>query len=121
MVTLKDIPFVSMCEHHMLPFEGKASVAYIPNGRVVGLSKLARVVDTFAKRLQVQERLTQEIAEAIETHVGGLGVGVIIKSRHTCMCYRGIKKNGTMVTSVTLGLMRTDLAARTEFLTLTGE
>jgi GTP cyclohydrolase I len=121
MVTLKDIPFVSMCEHHMLPFEGKASVAYIPNGRVVGLSKLARVVDTFAKRLQVQERLTQEIAEAIDTHVGALGVGVIVKSRHTCMCYRGIKKNGTMVTSVTLGLMRTDLAARTEFLTLTGE
>lgn len=118
MVTLKDIPFVSLCEHHMLPFEGKASVAYIPNGRVVGLSKLARVVDTFAKRLQVQERLTQEIAEAINTHVGGLGVGVIIKSRHTCMCYRGIKKDGTMVTSVTLGLMREDPRARMEFLSL---
>lgn len=121
MVTLRDIPFVSMCEHHMLPFEGTASVAYIPNGRVVGLSKLARVVDTFAKRYQVQERLTQEIAEAINEHVDAKGVGVIIKSRHTCMQYRGIKKSGLMVTSVTLGLMRTDLAARTEFLTLTGE
>lgn len=121
MVTLKDIPFVSLCEHHMLPFEGKASVAYIPNGRVVGLSKLARVVDTFAKRLQVQERLTQEIAEAINTYVGGLGVGVIIKSRHTCMCYRGIKKDGTMVTSVTLGLMREDPRARMEFLSLVGD
>lgn len=118
MVTLKDIPFVSLCEHHMLPFEGKASVAYIPNGRVVGLSKLARVVDTFAKRLQVQERLTQEIADAINLHVGGLGVGVIIKSRHTCMCYRGIKKDGVMVTSVTLGLMREDPRARMEFLSL---
>lgn len=118
MVTLKDIPFVSLCEHHMLPFEGRASVAYIPNGRVVGLSKLARVVDTFAKRLQVQERLTQQIAEAINTYVGGLGVGVIIKSRHTCMCYRGIKKDGTMVTSVTLGLMREDPRARMEFLSL---
>lgn len=121
MVTLKDIPFVSMCEHHMLPFEGTASVAYIPNGRVVGLSKLARVVDTFAKRYQVQERLTQEIADAINDHVNALGVGVIIKSRHTCMQYRGIKKSGLMVTSVTLGLMRTDLAARTEFLKLAGE
>jgi len=120
MIVLRDVPFVSMCEHHMLPFEGTASVAYIPKGRVVGLSKLARVVDTFAKRLQVQERLTQEIASAIDTHVEAAGVGVIIKSRHTCMCYRGIKKNGTMVTSVTLGLMRTDLAARTEFLQLTG-
>lgn len=121
MVTLKDIPFVSLCEHHMLPFEGTASVAYIPKGRVVGLSKLARVVDTFAKRLQVQERLTQEIANAINTHVEAQGVGVIIKSRHTCMCYRGIKKNGVMVTSVTLGLMRTDLAARTEFLSLVSD
>jgi len=121
MVTLKDIPFVSLCEHHMLPFEGKASVAYIPNGRVVGLSKLARVVDTFAKRLQVQERLTQQIAEAINTYVGGLGVGVIIKSRHTCMCYRGIKKDGVMVTSVTLGLMREDPRARMEFLSLVGD
>mgnify|MGYP006290560655 FL=1 len=121
MVVLRDIPFVSMCEHHMLPFEGTASVAYIPNGRVVGLSKLARVVDTFAKRYQVQERLTQEIADAINDHVDALGVGVIIKSRHTCMQYRGIKKSGLMVTSVTLGLMRTDLAARTEFLKLTGE
>lgn len=121
MVTLKDIPFVSLCEHHMLPFEGKASVAYIPKGRVVGLSKLARVVDTFAKRLQVQERMTQEIANAINEHVEALGVGVIIKSRHTCMCYRGIKKDGTMITSVTLGLMRTDLAARTEFLSLVGD
>jgi GTP cyclohydrolase I len=120
MVVLRDIPFVSMCEHHMLPFEGTASVAYIPNGRVVGLSKLARVVDTFAKRYQVQERLTQEIADAINTHVGSLGVGVIISSRHTCMCYRGIKKNGTMVTSVTLGLMRDDAKARSEFLQLTG-
>lgn len=121
MVTLKDIPFVSLCEHHMLPFEGTACVAYIPQGRVVGLSKLARVVDTFAKRLQVQERLTQEIAEAIQTHVGGLGVGVIVKSRHTCMCYRGIKKNGVMVTSVTLGLMREDARARMEFLSLVGD
>lgn len=121
MVTLKDIPFVSLCEHHMLPFEGKASVAYIPNGRVVGLSKLARVVDTFAKRLQVQERLTQEIAQAITDHVGGLGVGVIVKSRHTCMCYRGIKKDGVMVTSVTTGLMREDPRARMEFLALVGE
>lgn len=121
MVILRDIPFVSMCEHHMLPFEGTASIGYIPVGRVVGLSKLARIVDTFAKRLQVQERLTNEIATAINDHVKASGVGVVIKSRHTCMCFRGIKKNGLMVTSVMLGDFRDDPATRAEFLKLSND
>jgi GTP cyclohydrolase I len=118
MIILKDIPFVSMCEHHMLPFEGTAAVGYIPTGRVVGLSKLARVVDTFAKRLQVQERLTSEIAHAIQDHVSARGVGVVVKARHTCMAYRGIKKAGEMVTSVMLGDFRNEPECRAEFLKL---
>lgn len=118
MVILKDIPFVSMCEHHMLAFRGIAAVGYIPTGRVVGLSKLARVVDTFAKRLQVQERLTSEIAAAIEEHVAASGVGVVIKSHHTCMSNRGVKKEGEMVTSVMLGSFRNEPETRAEFLKL---
>jgi GTP cyclohydrolase I len=118
MVILKDIPFVSMCEHHMLAFRGTAAVGYIPTGRVVGLSKLARVVDTFAKRLQVQERLTSDIAHAIQDHVAASGVGVVIKSHHTCMSNRGVKKTGEMVTSVMLGSFRAEPETRAEFLKL---
>jgi GTP cyclohydrolase I len=118
MIILKDIPFVSMCEHHMLAFKGTAAVGYIPTGRVVGLSKLARVVDTFAKRLQVQERLTSDIAHAIQEHVAASGVGVVIKSHHTCMSNRGVKKTGEMVTSVMLGSFRAEPETRNEFLKL---
>jgi GTP cyclohydrolase I len=119
MVLLKEIDFTSTCEHHMLPFLGKAHVAYIPNGRVVGLSKLARLVECFAKRLQIQEKLTQQIAKALETHLKPLGVGVVIEAHHQCMSCRGIKKNGTiMVTSSMLGEFRKSGTVRAEFLSL---
>jgi len=118
MIILKDIPFVSMCEHHMLAFKGVAAIGYIPTGRVVGLSKLARVVDTFAKRLQVQERLTSDIAYAIQDHVEASGIGVVIKSHHTCMSNRGVRKTGEMVTSVMLGSFRAEPETRQEFLKL---
>jgi GTP cyclohydrolase I len=118
MVILRDIPFVSMCEHHLLPFEGMASVAYIPKERVVGLSKLARLVDAYARRLQVQERMTQEIRQALDEHLDPLGAGVIIRASHTCMRYRGIMKSGQMITSSLSGRLRADDAARAEFLSL---
>ena len=118
MVILRDIPFVSMCEHHLLPFEGTASVAYIPRERVVGLSKLARLVDAYAKRFQVQERMTQEIRQALDDHLAPLGAGVVVKASHTCMRYRGIMKAGTMVTSSLSGRLRVDHSARAEFLSL---
>jgi len=102
MILVRDIPFVSFCEHHMLPFKGTAHVAYLPNSRVVGLSKIPRVVDVFAKRLQVQERLTDQIADAIQDVLQPLGVGVIINSVHTCMTMRGVKKNGTSMTTTAL-------------------
>ena len=102
MILVRDIPFVSFCEHHMLPFKGMAHVAYLPHDRVVGLSKIPRVVDVFAKRLQVQERLTDQIADAIQDVLQPLGVGVIIRSEHTCMTMRGVRKNGTSMTTTAL-------------------
>lgn len=119
MVILKDISFTSMCEHHMLPFIGKAHVAYLPNGQVVGLSKLARLVECYAKRLQIQEKMTKEIADAIQEHLKPLGVAVIIEAHHQCMSCRGIKKSGTiMITSSMLGNFRKEPATRAEFLSL---
>lgn len=119
MVILKDIEFTSTCEHHTLPFIGKAHVAYLPAGKVVGLSKLARLVDCFAKRLQIQEKLTQQIAHAIQKHLEPRGVAVVIAAHHQCMSCRGVgKKNTTMVTSSMLGAFRDDPAVRAEFLSL---
>jgi GTP cyclohydrolase I len=117
MVVLRDIPFQSMCEHHLLPFVGKAHVGYIPNGRIVGLSKLARVVDGFARRPQLQERLTSQIADAITEAVNPTGVGVVIEAQHFCMIMRGVKKPGsTMVTSAMRGLFKNNPPTRAEFL-----
>lgn len=118
MVILREIPFVSMCEHHLLPFTGKAAIGYIPKDRVVGLSKLARVVDAYAKRLQVQERMTNEIRQAIDDHLSPIGSGVIISASHTCMCFRGVKKSGEMITSSLSGVFRNDSAARAELMSL---
>jgi len=121
MVILRDIPFYSMCEHHLLPFYGVAHVGYIPNkeGRVVGVSKLARVVDIFAKRLQLQERMTSQIADAIVEALQPDGVAVVLQAEHLCMTMRGIKKPGSnVVTSATRGLFRTRAATRAEFLSL---
>lgn len=117
-VICKDIPFVSLCEHHLLPFVGTADVGYLP-GKVVGLSKLARLVDCFAKRLQMQERLTQQIAKALGDHLQARGVAVVIRAAHSCMACRGVKKsNTTMVTSTMLGAFLNDRAARQEFFSL---
>ena len=120
MVLLKDIEFNSMCEHHLLAFHGRAHVAYLPaSGRIVGLSKLARIVDCFGKRLQVQERLTQQIADAIREYLKPAGVAVVIEGNHSCMCVRGVRKNGaTMVTSTLYGVFRDDPATRAEFMSL---
>ena len=119
MVILRDIPFYSVCEHHLLPFMGRAHVAYLPDGKVVGISKLARVVDTFAHRPQVQERLTCQIADALMDQLGARGVGVILEATHTCMTIRGVKKSGSeMVTSVMRGLFKSNLATRTEAMKL---
>ncbi len=119
MVIVKDIEFFSMCEHHMLPFYGKVHVAYLPNDRVIGLSKIPRLVDMFARRLQVQERLTQQIAETIQEVVEPRGVGVICEARHFCMMMRGVEKqhSGT-VTSAMLGAFREQKETRDEFLSL---
>jgi GTP cyclohydrolase I len=118
MVIVKDIEMFSMCEHHMLPFFGKVHIAYIPNGKVIGLSKLPRLVDIFARRLQVQERLTTEIAGAIQELIQPQGVGVIVEARHLCMMMRGVEKqHSSAVTSAMLGVFR-DLDTRTEFLSL---
>ena len=114
-VVLKEIPFYSMCEHHMLPFYGKASLAYLPNGKIVGLSKLARLVEGFARRLQVQERLTCQIADTMVAKLNARGVAVLLQASHTCMTMRGIKKPGSiMVTSAIRGHFVTDHAARDE-------
>jgi GTP cyclohydrolase I len=121
MVILRDIPFYSMCEHHLLPFYGVAHVGYIPNeeGRVVGVSKLARVVDIFAKRLQLQERMTSQIADVICEALQPDGVAVVIQAEHLCMTMRGIKKPGSnVITSATRGLFRSRAATRAEFLSL---
>ena len=118
MILLRDIPFHSTCEHHMLPFEGKAHVAYLPKDRVVGLSKLARLVDCYARRLQIQERMTREIATAMMTHLQPLGCGVVIEAAHGCMVCRGVKKEGArMVTSTLEGDFRQP-ATRAEFMSL---
>ena len=120
MVVLRGIPFESHCEHHLAPIIGKAWVAYLPRERVVGISKLARVVDVFAKRVQIQERMTAEIAEAVNIALDPKGVGVVIKAAHHCMTTRGVHKCGTdMVTSRLLGAFKTDAATRKEFLALT--
>lgn len=119
MVVVRDIDFYSLCEHHMLPFIGKASIGYIPNGRVVGVSKLARLVDCFARRLQIQERLTQQIARAIEEVLEPRGVAVVMKAKHMCMSLRGIKNEGAILsTSCLLGFLREKPEARAEFLNL---
>lgn len=118
-VLLKNIAFSSMCEHHMLPFVGVAHIAYLPSGKVVGLSKLARLTDCFAKRLQIQEKMTSQIADAIEEHLKPRGTAVIIEAHHQCMSCRGIcKQNTIMVTSAMRGVFRNDQTARSEVLSL---
>jgi GTP cyclohydrolase I len=119
MVVLRDIPFASMCEHHLLPFTGRAHVGYIPNGRVVGLSKLARLIEGYARRPQVQERLTSEIANALVEELNPTGCGVMIEASHSCMTIRGIQKAGaTMVTSAMRGSFRARAETRAEFMAI---
>ena len=119
MVILKDIELYSMCEHHMLPFYGKCAIGYISRGKVLGVSKLARIVDMFARRLQIQERLTEEIANAVMAEAGAEGVGVVIRAKHLCMMMRGVEKqNSEMTTSAVLGTFRSDEKVRQEFLSL---
>jgi GTP cyclohydrolase I len=121
MVIVKDIEFFSLCEHHLLPFFGKVHVAYIPRRKVIGLSKIPRVVDMFARRLQIQERMTQEIAQTLYEALAPLGVGVISEARHFCMMMRGVEKQHSgAVTSAMLGAFRTQQATRDEFLSLVG-
>lgn len=119
MVIVKDIDFFSMCEHHMLPFYGKVHVAYIPNGKIVGLSKIPRLVDVFARRLQVQERMTTEIANVIDEYLSPEGVGVVAEAYHMCMMMRGVEKqNSYTLTSAMLGEFKNDARTRGEFLNL---
>eukprot|EP00764_Aduncisulcus_paluster_P000342 gnl/Carplike_NY0171/10479_a14770_152.p1 GENE.gnl/Carplike_NY0171/10479_a14770_152~~gnl/Carplike_NY0171/10479_a14770_152.p1 ORF type:complete len:204 (-),score=2.22 gnl/Carplike_NY0171/10479_a14770_152:103-645(-) len=119
MVVVQNIELYSLCEHHLLPFIGKAHVAYIPNGKVLGLSKLARIVDMYARRLQIQENMTKEIAEAIQNVTGAAGVGVVIEAQHMCMMMRGVEKqNASMKTSMMLGSFRSNPATRAEFMAL---
>jgi len=119
MVIVKDIEFFSLCEHHMLPFFGKAHIAYVPNKKVIGLSKTARVVDVFARRLQVQERLTSQVADAIEEAIKPQGVAVILEAQHLCMMMRGVEKqHSSTITSAMLGVFKTQLQTRNEFLSL---
>ena len=119
MVILKDIELYSMCEHHMLPFYGKCAIGYISKGKVLGVSKLARIVDMYARRLQIQERMTEEIANAIMKEAGAEGVGVVIKAKHLCMMMRGVEKQSSeMTTSAVLGTFRSDEKVRGEFLSL---
>ncbi len=121
MVIVRDIELYSLCEHHLLPFFGKCHVAYLPSDRVIGLSKIPRIVDMFARRLQVQERLTQQIAQTITEWIRPRGVGVVIEAKHLCMMMRGVEKqNSSMITSAMLGTFREDQRSRTEFLDLVG-
>lgn len=122
MVIMKDIDIYSLCEHHMLPFYGKCHVAYIPQGKIIGLSKIPRIVDIFARRLQVQERLTHQIADCLKEALDPLGVAVIIEAVHLCMAMRGVEKqNATCVTSTMLGAFRSDRGTRMEFMDLIGK
>ena len=122
MVVVKDIEFFSLCEHHLLPFFGKAHVAYLPSKKVIGLSKVARLVNMYARRLQIQERLTNQVARALEEKIAPQGVGVIIEARHLCMQMRGVEKqHGQAVTSAMLGAFRENKQTRDEFLALVGK
>lgn len=119
MVIVKDIELYSLCEHHLLPFIGKCHVAYIPSDKVIGLSKVARIVDMYARRLQIQERLTNQIATALQTAINPTGVAVVIECKHLCMMMRGVEKqNSVMTTSAMLGLFRKEISTRSEFLNL---
>jgi GTP cyclohydrolase I len=119
MVVVKDIDFYSLCEHHMLPFYGKVHVAYIPNGKIVGLSKIPRIVEVFARRLQVQERMTQQIAETLNSYLQPVGVAVVSEAYHMCMMMRGVEKqNSSATASAMLGVFKDDAKTRTEFLNL---
>ncbi|MGM0702703.1 GTP cyclohydrolase I FolE [Halomonas faecis] len=119
MVLVKDIELYSMCEHHLLPFIGKCHIAYLPNGKVLGLSKFARIVDMYARRMQIQENLTRQIAEAVQQVTEARGVAVVIEARHLCMMMRGVEKqNSSMTSSVMLGAFRENQPTRQEFLTL---
>jgi GTP cyclohydrolase I len=119
LVVARDIPFTSICEHHLLPFTGTAAVGYLPGARILGLSKLARVVELFARRPQVQERMTKQVANWLDTHLRPRGVGVVVRAEHTCMTLRGVQARGsTTVTSALLGALRDDARTRGEFLSL---
>jgi len=119
MVIVKDIELYSLCEHHLLPFIGKCHVGYLPDGKVLGLSKVARIVDMYGRRLQIQEKLTKQIADAIQEAVGAKGVAVVIEAKHLCMMMRGVQKqNSVMTTSVMLGIFREHFSSRSEFLNL---
>jgi len=119
MVIVRDIDFFSLCEHHLIPFYGKVHVAYVPDGKIIGLSKIPRLVEVFSRRLQVQERLTQQVAQTLYEYLNPQGVGVVVEARHLCMIMRGVEKqNSIATTSSMLGVFRNDVKTRSEFLTL---